>query len=100
LEFRNGDLIIVDGACYRISDSRLIPVNDPCTVKNVPLKELKEHPGKEFVVYGNTGISDTDKCSVVTYLGTRVNKKRYYHELNKNTVVQILDFNTGEKKSE
>ena len=100
MEFRNGDLIIVEGSCYRIDNLTLIPVDSSYAVKNVPLKELKDHPGKEFVVYGNTGISDEDSYSIVTYLGTRSLKRRYYHELNRNTMVQIFDFSTGEAESE
>lgn len=100
MNFKDGDLIIVNEKCYRISGSTLVPADNEMSIKNVALKELKDHPGKEFTIYGNTGISDHDSPSIVTYLGSRSLKGRYYHELSRNTLVEIVEFSSEGPENE
>lgn len=90
--FSNGDLILIEGKAFRIEDFTLIPVDSSITVKNLPLKDLKNQPGKEFVVYGNTCVEDSALYDSAVYLGTKVNSQRYYHVLNRNTMVQVIEF--------
>lgn len=89
--FSNGDLILIAGKTFRIEDFTLIPVDNSITVKNLPLKDLKNQPGKEFVVYGNTCVEDPAIYDSAVYLGTKDNNKRYYHVLNRNTMVQVIE---------